>query len=244
MANLRKEFVCIVPDPIKVRSMFSRISGRYDLANKLLSGGTDLYWRKRLVWEVRNTQSVELLDLATGSGDVAFALADGMRPGVKIIGMDFCQPMLDEALKKQSKAMHRNRIDFRQGDGMAIPLPAQCMDAVTISFGLRNMADRHRCLQEIHRVLRNDGHLIVLEFSQPVWWFKPLYYTYLKFFMPRIAGLVTGDQSAYEYLCGSIENYPDHTAMCGELHRAGFKSVTARRMTGGIVALHHGNKLQ
>ena len=121
---------------------------------------------------------------------------------------------------------------------MALPLPDRSFDAVTISFGLRNMADRHKSLTEMRRVLRPGGRLFVLEFSQPYFWFRPFYYAYLKFILPAIAGLVTGDRSAYEYLCGSIELFPGRVAMAGEIRRAGFSSVGATPMTFGIVALH------
>jgi demethylmenaquinone methyltransferase/2-methoxy-6-polyprenyl-1,4-benzoquinol methylase len=227
-----------MPDPKAVNSMFARIATRYDVANHLLSGGVDYWWRQRLVRTVRDCQPDAILDLATGSGDVAFALADGLPPETQITGMDFCQPMLDEAVKKRPGSARWTKIEFHQGDGMALPLPDAQFDAVTISFGLRNMADRHKALSEMRRVLRPNGRLFVLEFSQPSWWFRPFYYFYLKFLLPVIAGVVTGDRSAYEYLCGSIEQFPDRPAMSEEILRAGFKSVTATPMTFGIVALH------
>jgi demethylmenaquinone methyltransferase/2-methoxy-6-polyprenyl-1,4-benzoquinol methylase len=227
-----------MPDPKAVNSMFARIARRYDLANHLLSGGVDYRWRQLLVRRVRDCHPRSILDLATGSGDVAFALADGVQKNVAITGMDFCQPMLDEAVKKQKQHPHGTAIEFRQGDGMALPLPNAVFDVVTISFGLRNMADRHKALGEMRRILKPGGQLFVLEFSQPYFWFKPLYYAYLKLFLPVIAGIVTGDRSAYEYLCGSIENFPDRAKMSLEIKRAGFRSVRATPFTCGIVALH------
>lgn len=218
--------------------MFSRIAGRYDLANKLLSGGTDIWWRRKLVRAVHDSHPTSILDLATGSGDVAFALADGLPQNVRIIGMDFCQPMLDEAVKKQIPNGRWTSIEFRQGDGLALPLADQCVEAATISFGLRNMADRDLCLKELRRVLRPNGRLFVLEFSQPCWWFRPFYYAYLKHVLPTLAGIVTGDKSAYEYLCGSIEEFPDREGLSVEIQRAGFSSVKAMPLTFGIVALH------
>ncbi len=227
-----------MPDPKAVNTMFARIAGRYDVANHLLSGGVDFWWRQRLVRAVHDAHPEAILDLATGSGDVAFALADGLPGGVHITGMDFCEPMLQEAVKKRAGNARWASIEFRPGDGMALPLPDQCFDAVTISFGLRNMADRHKSLSEMRRILRPGGRLFVLEFSQPYFWFRPFYYTYLKLLLPIIAGVVTGDKSAYEYLCGSIEKYPDRHAMSAEIRRAGFRSVSATPMTFGIVALH------
>lgn len=227
-----------MPDPKAVNSMFARIARRYDLANHLLSGGVDYWWRQRLVRVVRSTRPADVLDLATGSGDVAFALADGLPPGVRITGMDFCQPMLDEAVKKQAALPRRTLITFRQGDGLALPLPDQAFDALTISFGLRNMADRHKALSEMRRVLRPGGRLFVLEFSQPFFWFRPFYYAYLKGVLPLIAGFVTGDRSAYEYLGGSIEQFPARADLSAEIRRAGFETVRATPLTFGIVALH------
>jgi demethylmenaquinone methyltransferase/2-methoxy-6-polyprenyl-1,4-benzoquinol methylase len=227
-----------MPDPKAVNTMFARIAGRYDVANHLLSGGIDYWWRQRLVRAVHDARPGTILDLATGSGDVAFALADGLPFETKITGMDFCQPMLDEAVKKKQRSGRGQGIDFKQGDGMALPLPDRSIDAVTISFGLRNMADRHKSLSEMHRILRPGGRLFVLEFSQPHFWFRPVYYAYLKLLLPVIASVVTGDRSAYEYLCVSIELFPGRAAMAEEIRRAGFDSVTATPLTFGIVALH------
>lgn len=227
-----------MPDPAAVNSMFARIARRYDVANHLLSVGVDYQWRKKLVRAVRSAGPAAILDLATGSGDVAFALADGLPPATKIVGMDFCQPMLDQALAKRGGSPRWAGIDFHQGDGLALPLPAAAFDAVTVAFGLRNMADRHRALSEMHRVLRPGGRLYVLEFSQPSAWFRPFYYAYLKWLLPAAAGLVTGDRSAYEYLGGSIEEFPAREALAAEILRAGFRRVQATPLTFGIVALH------
>jgi demethylmenaquinone methyltransferase / 2-methoxy-6-polyprenyl-1,4-benzoquinol methylase len=227
-----------MPDPVAVNSMFARIARRYDVANHLLSGGIDIWWRHRLVKRVRHHAPARILDLATGSGDVAFALGKNLPANTSIIGMDFCQPMLDEAVIKQQSSGRFPNIAFQQGDGMALPLADATFDAVTISFGLRNMADRHKALGEMHRVLRPGGCLFVLEFSQPYRWVRPFYYFYLKRILPAVASAVTGDRSAYEYLCGSIENYPGHEAMSSEILRVGFKSADVVRMTFGSVALH------
>lgn len=218
--------------------MFGRIAKRYDLANHCLSGGMDYLWRQRLVRRVRDIHPSSILDLATGSGDVAFALADGVANKAKITAMDFCQPMLDEAVRKRSTHSRWSAIEFKQGDGMALPLADKSFDAVTISFGLRNMADRHKALGEMKRVLRPGGRLFVLEFSQPFLWFRPIYYTYLKFILPSMAAVITADRSAYDYLGGSIEKFPGRAVMSSEIKSAGFSSVKATPFTFGIVALH------
>ena len=229
-----------MPDPNAVHSMFARIARRYDLANRLLSGGIDIWWRRRLVKSVARTQPKAVLDLATGSGDVAFALSRSLPTSTAIIGMDFCQPMLDEAeIKKVTAAGRYANVAFRQGDGLSLPLEAAQFDALTIAFGLRNMADRPRALAEMRRVLRPGGHLFILEFSQPYGWFRPLYGLYLRHILPRFAALLTGDRSAYDYLGVSVEAFPPCTALAQELRTAGFRHVAIRRMTFGIVALHH-----
>ena len=229
-----------MPDPIAVNSMFGRIARRYDLANLVLCGGIDTWWRRRLVAAVRRHTPRDVLDLATGSGDVAFALSRRLDPATVIVGMDFCPPMLDQAEEKKRAAGDGRfaNVTFRQGDGLALPLPDASVDAVTISFGLRNLADRARGLREMRRVLRPGGHLFVLEFSQPHAWFRPLYYFYLRRILPAVAGLVTGDRAAYVYLNDTIGQFPDRAALAAEIVAAGFSMVQARPMTLGVVALH------
>ncbi len=223
--------------------MFGRIARRYDVANRLLSGGADVWWRRRLVATTHRAAPRATLDLATGSGDVALALARALPPETCVTGMDFCAPMLAEAEKKRAAARGlRAKVAFRAGDALALPLADASMDAVTIAFGLRNLADRARGLTEMRRVLRPGGRLLVLEFSQPQAWFRPLYFFYLRTILPALARLVTGDRSAYEYLCGSIAEFPNHQKLAEEIRSAGFARVSVTRMTFGIVALHEAEK--
>jgi len=224
------------PDSAAVNSMFGRIAGRYDLANRLLSCGMDLRWRRRLVRAVRRSAPGAVLDLATGSGDVALALGRAL-PEADILGMDFCAPMLAEAERKKASGTSV-RVRFAPGDGLALPLPDKSFDAVTIAFGLRNMADRHRCLTEMRRVLRPGGRLFVLEFSQPRRGFRPLYLFYLRRLLPAVAGWLTADRSAYVYLNKSIEGFPEPDALSEEIRKAGFGRVASTAMTFGVVALH------
>ena len=219
--------------------MFGRIARRYDIANFILCGGIDTWWRKKLVAGVRKYSPREVLDLATGSGDVAFALAEALPPETNIVGMDFCEPMLQLAeSKKNARAAPAANVEFRVGDGLAIPLADGSYDAVTIAFGLRNLADRARGLREMRRILRRGGHLFVLEFSQPHAWFRPIYYWYLRRILPPLAGIVTGDRAAYVYLNETIGDFPDRVALADEISAAGFHSVRAIPMSLGIVALH------
>jgi demethylmenaquinone methyltransferase/2-methoxy-6-polyprenyl-1,4-benzoquinol methylase len=219
--------------------MFGRIAPRYDLANRVLSGGIDVYWRFKLVQAVRRARPRNVLDLATGSGDVAFALQRALPADAQLLGMDFCQPMLDQALAKQ--AAHpsaRGVIRFQQGDGLNLPLPDQAFDAVTIAFGLRNMADRARCLSEMRRVLRPGGTLFILEFSQPWPFLRPFYNLHLRTLSPLVAGWLTGDRAAYEYLGTSIGAFPGREELSREIRAAGFTTVSSSAMTMGVVALH------
>jgi len=226
-------------EPAFVKNLFSSIAARYDLANHLLSGGLDFFWRRRAARIVRAWEPALILDLATGSGDVAFALSRSLPPEVEIIGMDFCRPMLEEAEAKKRRAGGYANVSFRAGDGLRLPLRDATIDAVTIAFGLRNMADRPRAMHEMRRVLRQPhGRLFVLEFSQPSRWFRPLYYLYLRRLLPRLAGIITGDRAAYEYLGQTIGEFPDRSGLCAELRESGFSDVAASGMSLGIVSLH------
>ena len=231
------------PDPDAVRDTFSRVAHRYDFANHLLSVGIDFSWRKKLVKLAKRKPCHAILDLATGSGDVAFALQHGLGTKANITGLDFCEPMLKQARQKRDHlGLDSKKNVFMEGDCLNLPFEDESFDLVTISFGLRNLADRKKGLTEIHRVLKPEGRLIVLEFTQPYWWFRPVYYFYLRLVLPWFARLVTGDRDAYLYLGTSITNFPNRHELIGEIEGVGFGQVSALPMTFSIVALHHGVK--
>jgi demethylmenaquinone methyltransferase/2-methoxy-6-polyprenyl-1,4-benzoquinol methylase len=231
------------PDPVAVEATFSSVAPRYDLANHWLSGGIDFYWRKCLVDLAQKSQPTDILDLATGSGDVLFALRQGLGESVRLTGLDFCEPMLEQARKKREKNQLGSEANqFLHGDCLQLPFEDQSFDLVTISFGLRNLADREKGLLEILRVLRMGGRLIVLEFSQPYLWFRPFYYLYLRGLLPWVARWLTGDRDAYLYLGSSISEFPDRDGLCQEIEQAGFTMVGAKALTFSIVALHEGIK--
>jgi demethylmenaquinone methyltransferase/2-methoxy-6-polyprenyl-1,4-benzoquinol methylase len=232
-----------MPESEAVKSMFGRIARRYDLTNRVLSMGIDIYWRFCLVGAVRRHHPRAVLDLATGSGDVAFALKRGLRAETRVLGVDFCLPMIEEAeIKLAGRPGLSSGLEFRRGDALALPLPDSSFDAVTIAFGFRNMEDRALCLAEILRVLKPGGWLFILEFSKPWRFLRPLYDFHLRHVVPVIAGRLTGDRSAYDYLCGSIAAFPDRNALSGEIRAAGFGDVSSYPLTTGIVAIHSARK--
>ena len=231
------------PDPDAVRATFTSVAPRYDLANHLLSGGIDVLWRQKLVNLARQGAHQDILDLATGSGDVAFALRHGLAKDVRITGADFCEPMLARARKKRDKqALPVEGNQFVVGDCLNLEFEDESFDLITIAFGLRNLADRGLGLSEMRRVLKPSGRIIVLEFSQPYFWFRPFYYLYLKGVLPWLARWVTGDRDAYLYLGSSISEFPDRAGLVKELEDAGFSSVECKAYTFSIVALHLGFK--
>ncbi len=227
-----------MPESAAVRDMFADIAGRYDLANHVLSGGLDLHWRRILVARVREVAPRRVADLATGSGDVALALRRGLPMDTEIIGLDFCSPMLQRAEAKKARNPRYDGVRFGIGDCLALPLEDNAVDAVTIAFGLRNLEDRARGLAEMRRVLRPGGRLCCLEFTQPARWFRPVYYLYLKHVLPHLAGILTRNRNAYDYLVGSIGAFPEKERLLDELDAAGFIDVRADALSASIVAIH------
>ncbi len=210
--------------------MFERVARRYDLANHLLSGGLDFWWRARASEIVRQWRPRQLLDLATGSGDLALAIQRKL-PETEITGADFSPGMLAVARGKGLK----NTV---VADALQLPFADGSFDAVTVAFGLRNMADWPAAMREMARVLRPGGHLLVLDFSLPQGALRPPYRFYLHRCLPWIAGLVTGERGAYQYLGASIEKFPSGATMCELLMRNGFHDASAQPLSGGIVTIY------
>jgi demethylmenaquinone methyltransferase/2-methoxy-6-polyprenyl-1,4-benzoquinol methylase len=219
-------------DPQSIRQLFSSIATRYDLANRLLSGGMDIFWRKRVGKMVAAWKPQRLLDLATGSGDLALELQKRC-PSATVIGADFCLPMLHEARRKNVPLLVN-------ADGMKLPFADESFDVVTVAFGLRNMASYPGALREMHRVLRPGGHVLVLDFSLPKPPLRAPYRWYLHHILPRIAGLLTGEKAAYTYLGDSIEQFPRGEKMCALFEECGLSQATAQSLTGGIVSIYTG----
>ncbi len=211
--------------------MFSRIADRYDLANHLLSAGCDFHWRKRAAEIVAPWNPACVLDLATGSGDLAVVLQHKL-PRSEITAADFSPEMLALA---RAKGVRRTV----NADALQLPFAQQSFDAITVAFGLRNMRDWAAALREMRRVLTGRGHLLVLEFSLPHQRaFRAMYRVYLHKILPRLCALLTNDKAAYEYLGASIENFPSGAAMCGLINNNGFEDAAAEPLTGGIVTIY------
>lgn len=228
----------------RVREMFSRIAGRYDLLNHLLSGNTDKRWRKLVAKRLRKALSspdARALDVACGTGDLSLALVAAT--GARVIGLDFCRPMLELAERKAAGGVSRSerRPSFIEGDALRLPFGDESFDAVTIAFGLRNLSSVERGLQELLRILRPGGRACILEFSKPVVpGFNLLFQLYFTRLLPKIGGLVSGSNAAYEYLPASVSGFPDQKRLVELMREAGFGEVEYENLTGGIAALHMG----
>jgi demethylmenaquinone methyltransferase/2-methoxy-6-polyprenyl-1,4-benzoquinol methylase len=213
-----------------IREMFAGVAPRYDLANQVLSLGLDRSWRKFVCQRVAAWNPARILDLATGSGVLAEELAR-TNTGSLVIGADFCIPMLKVAGK-------RNIEHLVVADGLALPFADASFDVITVAFGLRNMAFLGRALAEMARTIRSGGHVVILDFSLPSGPLLPAYRFYLHFVLPRLAGWLTGEPAAYQYLGESIESFPRGAAMTALMEEAGFLNAIARPLSGGIVTAY------
>jgi demethylmenaquinone methyltransferase / 2-methoxy-6-polyprenyl-1,4-benzoquinol methylase len=214
--------------------LFARIAHRYDLANTLLSLGCDSLWRANVGARVKNWGPNAILDLATGSGVLAQELKRQV-PAARVIGADFCAPMLTLARRRGIK-------ELVVADGLALPFQDDRFDVVTVAFGLRNMASHDMALQEARRVLRDGGHLVILDFSLPKPPLRTLYRWYLHHVLPVLAGWLTGEPDAYHYFAGTIEEFPKGEEMLNLLRRCGFGHCEAQPLTMGIVTVYTGQK--
>ena len=225
-----------------VRDMFSGIAGRYDLLNHVLSINIDKRWR-RLVRKqlegVLHRSDATVLDVACGTGDLSIELKRGAK--AQVVGSDFCRPMLSLAGEK-SRELDLD-IPYIEGDALNLPFVSERFDAVTIAFGLRNLASFPDGLKELHRVLKPGGKLVILECSAPVVpGFRGLFRFYFTRVLPRIGGIISGSRGAYEYLPDSVSRFPDQKALAVMMIETGFDEVGYSNLTGGIAAIHSGIK--
>lgn len=224
-----------------VRSMFDNIAHRYDFLNHLLSGGIDWYWRKRTV-DILQPQSYEtVLDVATGTGDLAFSLRTHSR--AKIYGLDFSMNMLRLNKEKQSDREEQQH-ELIGADIEKLPFLDNSFEVITIAYGIRNVGNMEAALVELYRVLKPGGRIGVLEFSQPEnTLFKRMYYFYFKHIMPAIGYVFSGNRAAYNYLQESVSRFPSRADFSRTLEFVGFQKVQSYTMTMGISVLYLGFKV-
>lgn len=218
-------------DPVDVAAMFDGVAKRYDITNDVLSLGQDRRWRTAVVDAIAPRPGERILDLAAGTGTSSQPFADA---GALVVPCDFSQGMLQVGKKA------RPALGFTAGDATRLPFDDDTFDAVTISFGLRNIVDPDAGLREMLRVTRPGGRLVVCEFSSPTWApFRTVYIEYLMKALPRVARAVSSNPEAYVYLAESIAAWPDQARLAARLEQAGWKQPRWRNLSGGIVALHH-----
>jgi demethylmenaquinone methyltransferase/2-methoxy-6-polyprenyl-1,4-benzoquinol methylase len=224
--------------------MFGEIAGRYDLLNRLLSAGIDRRWRRRTVRRVPPAGDGPILDVCTGTGDLALAYwrAGGKR--LPVVGADFTRPMLQVGLEKIRRAKADEKVHLVEADAQALPFANDSFQIVCVAFGLRNVADTDRGLSEMVRVCRPGGRVAVLEFALPTRWpWRNLYGWYFRRVLPRIGQtLAKNRQSAYNYLPASVGEFPQNEALVERMRRAGLRDVSYDRFTLGVAVLYVGVK--
>ncbi|MCB9265674.1 MAG: bifunctional demethylmenaquinone methyltransferase/2-methoxy-6-polyprenyl-1,4-benzoquinol methylase UbiE [Lewinellaceae bacterium] len=226
----------------QVSRMFDRIAPYYDFLNRLLSAGIDTIWRKRAIRQLQGYNVQTLLDVATGTADVALEAARQLKPE-RIIGIDISKEMLDIGRSKISRRGLQSQIELQVGDSENLPFPDNTFDAVTVAFGVRNYENLEKGLAEMRRVLKNGGRLVVLEFSRPkIFPFKQLYNFYFANILPLIGRLTSKDPKAYRYLYESVQAFPDGDDFIKILEKTGYKSNQCIPQTLGICSIYTGEK--
>jgi demethylmenaquinone methyltransferase/2-methoxy-6-polyprenyl-1,4-benzoquinol methylase len=225
----------------QVAQMFDNISPKYDFLNHFLSLGIDILWRKRAIKMLKADKPKFILDVATGTGDFAVE-ALSLHPE-KIIGVDISEGMLEYGRKKLARRKLTDKIQLQTGDSENLAFADNYFDAVIVSFGVRNFADLEEGLANIHRVLKPNGSLVVLEFSRPsAFPMKQLYQFYFKYILPVIGRMVSKDATAYTYLPESVQAFPDGKDFVSILERIGFKQTQCKKLTFGISSVYYGRK--
>lgn len=225
----------------QVEKMFNNISGKYDFLNRSLSAGTDIYWRKKIADELKEMKPQHILDIATGTADVAITLAR-LNPK-KITGIDLSEGMLEIGRKKVTEKKLDSCIWLEKGDAENLQFPDNYFDAVTVAFGVRNFENLPKGLSEIYRVLKPGGKLLILEFSKPKKFpVKQIFDFYFKYYCPWWGKLVSKDASAYTYLYESVKSFPEGNDFLHILEKTGLKKLQAQRLTFGIASLYAGYK--
>ena len=223
-----------------IRDMFDRIAPRYDLLNRVLSLGIDRRWRRFAVRQLAVPRGGRVLDIATGTGDVALEIGRQTDASVKIVGSDFTQGMLVLGRDKIAASPYGDRIFLVNAPCEALPHPDRVFDGITIAFGIRNVVDRQQGLREMVRVLKPGGRAVILEFTTPRnGFFRAVYHFYFRRVLPWLGGLLS-NRSAYQYLPDSVLEFPDRETFKDMMEQAGFSDVRVYDLTGGIAAVHVG----
>jgi len=223
-----------MPDPTYVRNAFARIADRYVITNHVLSGGMDFWWRHVVTERIKKLAPRNLMDVASGTGDLALKIQKEI-PSCDVIATDFCAEMLEHA---SSRGVKKTLV----ADALDLPFPDNEFDVLTVAFGLRNMGDYELGLKEMRRVLKPEGHLFILDFSLPRGILRAPYRFYLHNVLPKMAGFLTKETDAYEYLGGSIEQFPAGTEMIALLEKNGLSQGTATPLTFGVVSVYEAVK--
>lgn len=227
----------------KVHYVFSRIAKRYDLMNTVLSFRQHKTWRNTTMKLMNVQPGQSAIDVCTGTGDWAISLAKTVGKNGRVVGVDFCEPMLEEGERKIVQQGLANCVQMIHGNAMALPFDDNTFDYATIGFALRNVPDIEHVIREMHRVVKPGGMVVSLELSKPEWPpFRALYYFYFEKILPQIGKMASRDDVSYNWLPESLKAFPDRTGLEALFAKAGFARVESKPLTGGIAAIHIGHK--
>ena len=225
------------PESETNRAMFGRIAHKYDLINRIISLGFDISWRRKMAEALQLTSNARILDIATGTGDVALAILK-CRPDAHVIGIDVCEDMLELGRKKVALRGLSDRTELKHGNAENLEFEDKSFDAATCAFGIRNVTDRARALGELLRVVKPGGRVAIIEPSKPR---SALFRRFFEFYFSKVVvliGAAIADRSAYQYLIDSVEGFPEPEDFCLELRKAGFNPVSYQSLTGGMATLY------
>lgn len=227
----------------QIRKMFNNIAHKYDLLNQLISFGSCNKWRKKLIKILGTFSPKKILDIATGTGDLAIDIVKNIPTVESVVGVDISEEMMHIAKHKVIKKKMENKITFQKGDASNLGFDDETFDAVTISFGIRNFSELEKSMQEAYRVLKHGGVFIFIELTEPTnKIIRPLYKTYTKYIMPYIGKVISGDSQAYKYLPESIKQFPAREQLVEKIDKVGFENTFYRSLPMGTSTIYFGLK--